>query len=134
MTLQDVSASADGTGVAQAVGGEYGVLYDASKAPRFNNGDGVDAAFGVVFYQAGIVALTASLWDKGYAGNPGWISASSAMSCSFQSGSAYGLGEADTSRNIYETFVSSSISGTWHQTYQLHMLQLLVCTAPTTSF
>jgi|TARA_R110000824_G_scaffold257403_1_gene446361 hypothetical protein len=112
MTLGDVSASTDGTGVGQAVGGEYGVLYDTSKAPRFVGTN--DNAFGVVFYQAGIVALTASLWDKAYAGDPGHQTGSG-NTLSFASGASTATGSTvatGPARNVYEAFASSSISGT----------------------
>jgi len=105
LTLQDLSASTDGTGIGQSVGGEYGVLYDAtgSITNPINS-----ASYGVVFYQAGIVVLTASVFDQMYAGQPGEVVEDG---LEIQSGSAYGLTATDTSRNIYETFVSSSISG-----------------------
>ena len=51
---------------------------------------------------------TASVFDQMYAGQPGEVVEDG---LEIQSGSAYGLTATDTSRNIYETFVSSSISG-----------------------
>ena len=131
MTLKDISASSDGTGVGQAVGGEYGVLYDTTNTGfRHTGSTSTDAvpqypAYGVVFYQAGIVALTASLWDRKYAGNtvpgqdgtasvgpvPGgaagsWIPFASGAATA--TGSTAGTGPAYT---VYDTFRSASISG-----------------------
>lgn len=119
ITLQDLSSSTDGTGVGQSVGGEYGVLFDASPSTTAadpwasGSSDKRGAAYGVVFYQAGIVALTASLWDRNAAGNPGHISSSAyipfASGAATATGSTAGTGPA---RNVYQAFVSSSISGT----------------------
>ena len=63
-TLTDASASADDTGTAVTNGGQYGVLFQA-------DGTATGTAYGVVFYQAGIVALSASLWPTGAAGAVG---------------------------------------------------------------
>jgi hypothetical protein len=120
MTLQDLSASTDGTGIAQCIGGEYGVLYDTTGSIT----SGSTAAYGVVFYQAGIVALTASVWDHhqlGHgpggvpSGTPGVAGQSWNGVIDFASGAATATGsDAGTgpARNIYESLVSSSISGT----------------------
>ena len=64
MTLTDASASADDTGTAICNGGEYGVLYHADDTAT-------GTPKGVVFYQAGIIALTASIWPTGAAGAAG---------------------------------------------------------------
>ena len=64
MTLTDASASTDDTGTAVCNGGQYGVLYHAD-----NTATGTP--YGVVFYQAGIVALSASIWPTGAAGATG---------------------------------------------------------------
>lgn len=53
-TLGDYGASADG-GTATVLGGDYGLLYTASATSPV-------LAHGLVFYQAGIVVLTASLF------------------------------------------------------------------------
>jgi len=50
-TLTDASASAT-QGTANTLGGDYGVLYDSSNTAR-----------GIVFYQAGLVALSTSSFD-----------------------------------------------------------------------
>ena len=64
MTLTDASASADDTGTAVSNGGQYGVLYHA-------DGTAAGTPYGVVFYQAGIIALSASIWPTGAAGAAG---------------------------------------------------------------
>ena len=51
-TLTDASASATG-GTTNTIGGDYGVLYNASNTAR-----------GVVFYQAGIAILATGSWDN----------------------------------------------------------------------
>ena len=57
-TLGDYHAQVDGTGVTNAVGGDFGVLYDSTTASVGDSG------YGVIFYQAGIAVLTASLFNK----------------------------------------------------------------------
>jgi hypothetical protein len=57
-TLGDYNAKVDGTGVTNCVGGDYGVLYDNTSASVGDNG------YGVVFYQAGIAVITASLFQS----------------------------------------------------------------------
>ena len=122
MTLKDISASADGTGVAKAVGGEYGVLYDTTNTGFRHTGSlSTDPspqypAYGVVFYQAGIIALTASLWDRKYAGYsvPGQAGSASVGWIPFASGAATATGsDAGTgpAYTVYDTFRSASISG-----------------------
>ena len=76
---EDVSASAT-TNTNNTVGGDYGLLYLSGASNQ---------ADGVIFYQAGIVVLSASVW--------------SGVS-DFYSGSAFGY-------DLDETFVSASISG-----------------------
>ena len=60
MTLQDLRANVDGTQVGTCVGGEYGVLFDATASL---SSETPSSSYGVIFYQAGIVALSASaIW------------------------------------------------------------------------
>jgi hypothetical protein len=59
LTLTDASASVDGTGVTNTIGGDYGILFHDSNTGVGKTGTGL----GVIFYQAGIVALTSSIWD-----------------------------------------------------------------------
>ena len=76
---EDVSASAT-TNTNNTVGGDYGLLY-------LNGAN--NQADGVIFYQAGIVVLSASVWSG---------------VTDFYSGSTFGY-------TLDETFVSASISG-----------------------
>ena len=80
--LTDASASVNDTGVNNTLGGDYGVLYKSD-----------NTKWGVVFYQAGIVCLTSSLFDGLSAGQ-------------FESGSWLSTG-----RTVEQSMVSSSISG-----------------------
>jgi len=59
ITLTDCSASVDGTGVTNTIGGDYGVLFNDENVGNGKTGTGL----GVIFYQAGVVALTSSIWD-----------------------------------------------------------------------
>jgi hypothetical protein len=78
-TLTDASASSTG-GTLNTLGGDYGLLFTADD----------NIARGVVFYEAGVVALSTSSFD-GFLG--------------YESGSTIG------NRDVQSTFVSSSISG-----------------------
>ena len=55
VVLSDASASADGTGTSNVLGGDYGLLYS-----NINN-----AVSGVIFYQAGIAVLSGSCFERG---------------------------------------------------------------------
>ena len=81
--LTDASASSNDTGVNNTLGGDYGVLYKSD-----------NTRWGVIFYQAGIVCLTSSIFDGLGAGQ-------------FESGSWLSTG-----RTVEQSMVSSSISGT----------------------
>ena len=59
---QDASASSTGF-TTPTIGGDYGVLYKNNGDGTF--GDGSDAGKGIVFYQAGVAILTASVFDVG---------------------------------------------------------------------
>tara|TARA_R100000152_G_C6781583_1_gene216398 strand:- start:1822 stop:2976 length:1155 start_codon:yes stop_codon:yes gene_type:complete len=56
LTLQDLSASVNGEGTTNVVGGDYGLLYDTTASLT-------SRALGVIFYQAGVVVLTSSIFD-----------------------------------------------------------------------
>ena len=60
ITLTDASASVDDTGTCNTLGGDYGVLYDAGGASPTDTGIGK----GVIFYQAGVMVLTASIFSS----------------------------------------------------------------------
>ena len=74
VTLTDKSASADGTNTKNTLGGDYGVLYasgsnDGAVGSGYQAGMDKDSAaagkreaYGIVFYQAGIVVLTSSVF------------------------------------------------------------------------
>jgi len=57
LTLQDARARVNGDNVNTTLGGDYGVLYTASVASAG------DAGYGVVFYQAGVAVITASIFS-----------------------------------------------------------------------
>ena len=57
-TLTDVSASETQGTNNKGNAGEYGVLYDTNESLTHRGG----AGWGLIFYQAGIIVLTASLW------------------------------------------------------------------------
>jgi hypothetical protein len=64
VTIQDISASDTG-GTANAHGGDYGVLYNTTMASASTNmtsgfGPKYSTAVGLIFYQAGIIFLSAS--------------------------------------------------------------------------
>lgn len=87
-TLTDASASSTDAGTQDTVGGQYGLLYE-------DNGNGTYGpnVYGLVFYQAGIVALTGSI----FSGSGQFFSKSHG-----DGGGYYGLSGS---------FVSQSISG-----------------------
>ena len=86
ITLTDASAS-EGTnaGVKNTLGGDYGVLYTSG-----------NTAHGIVFYQAGCVILSSSLW---------------AGISDFNSGSALSASGDNTPMTVEQSLVSASISG-----------------------
>jgi len=112
ITLQDLRASEEGTQVGSSVGGDYGVLYDStgSDASLTNT-----SSYGVVFYQAGIVVLSSSIWDERVTGSNDFASGSATMT-----GSDAGTGQA---RTALQAMATSSISGTCdalrHRIYNL---------------
>ena len=115
LTLRDVSASTDGSGVGQAIGGEYGVLYDITASADASVSGKQAGRYGVVFYQAGIVVLTASLWDSRAIGRGSDPAGGFGGLVDFASGAATATGsDAGTGPafNVYDTFRSASISGT----------------------
>jgi len=95
VTLTDTSASDTG-GTANAYGGDYGVLYsDALKT------SGSLAAVGLIFYQAGIVFLSASAFS-GNINHPSQNPAPTNFNY-YRPGNYY--------QNIADTFTGSAISG-----------------------
>jgi len=116
LTLRDLSASVNGEGTTTTVGGDYGVLYDitASSTTR---------GLGVIFYQAGIVVLTSSIFNEmaeETANHPG-ISPAGTHGHYFFSGSP-GDGEPHV-RSVSGAFTGSVISASCdalrHRIYDL---------------
>ena len=104
--LQDLSASVDGTGVGTAVGGEYGVLYDTTGSISSSN----VASHGVVFYQAGIVVLSASVFNQAATAHTATVGLPTfASGTCTQTGSTAGTGPARTQDEAWKL---SAISGT----------------------
>ena len=92
MTLSDVSASSAETGIASCNGGDYGVLFQTAGGGSAATGLGTGSiAKGIVFYQAGIVVLTASVFSN--------------------KDSDFYLEPNGTSRGVNNAYVSASISG-----------------------
>ena len=85
--LGDYAAKVDGTGVSNADGGDFGVLHTSSTASP------ADSGVGVIFYQAGIVVLTASVFGGDYAGQFNQVGGHPAY-------------------HVDDSFVSASITGT----------------------
>lgn len=86
LELGDYAAKVDGTGVSNADGGDYGVLHTSSTASP------ADAGVGVVFYQAGVVVLTSSIFGGDYAGQFNQVGGHAAY-------------------HVDDSFVSASITG-----------------------
>lgn len=59
ITLADRSSSVGGEGTANVDGGDYGVLYDSNPLTSMNVG------LGLIFYQAGVAVITASVFGTG---------------------------------------------------------------------
>ena len=69
ITIGDYSASATDKGIKSGLpGGEYGVLYVSGAIGGKDHPDGI--AVGNVFYQAGVIVLTSSVFGSGSTANP----------------------------------------------------------------
>ena len=132
--LQDLRANVDGTQVASSIGGDYGVLYDATASANASDNT---SSHGVVFYQAGIVALSSSAFQASGSNILDFASGSNT-----QTGSTAGTGPAYTAD---KTMSSASISGTCdalrHRIYNLSYNNsteinstIYFCRMPTTKF
>jgi hypothetical protein len=66
ITLSDRSSSVGGEGTLNVDGGDYGVLYGGSKYPQ---------GMGLIFYQAGVAVITASVFGTGSFGEVGTANA-----------------------------------------------------------
>jgi len=97
-TLYDANAKVDGQGTNNTLGGDYGVL--------FSNSAGTGAGLGLVFYQSGLIVLTASVFTNlDGKGNPLAVQA-----VDFNSGSILS-GSKPTGQTLDQSLMSSSISG-----------------------
>ena len=104
--LQDLSASVDGSGIGTAVGGEYGVLYDTTGSISSSN----SASHGVVFYQAGVIVLSASVFNQAATAHTATVGLPTfASGTCTQTGSTAGTGPARTQDEAWKL---SAISGT----------------------
>ena len=105
VTLTDVSASDTG-GTANSYGGDYGVLYSDALATS-----GTIAQVGLIFYQAGIIFLSASAFS-GNINHPSQNPAPTNFSYSkVTDNDPGGSPETNGYRNIVDTFTGSAISG-----------------------
>ena len=93
MTLKDANASTTGEGTVNTIGGDYGVLYDATSS---TSNETYSSSYGVIFYQAGIAVISSSLFTD--------IS-------DFNSGSEVSSSTPDA-LTFNQSIVSASISGT----------------------
>ena len=115
LKLQDLSASST-QGTVATVGGDYGLLYDTTASLT-------SRALGVIFYQAGVVILTSSIFDDMAAenGNHPGISPAGTHGHYFFSGSP-GDGEPHV-RSVSGAFSGSVISASCdalrHRIYNL---------------
>jgi hypothetical protein len=103
LTLQDLSASTNGQGTTSVPGGDFGILYDTTASLTTRG-------LGVIFYQAGIIVLTSSIFDdmaEETANHPG-ISSAGTHGHYFFSGSP-GDGEPHV-RSVSGAFTGSVIS------------------------
>ena len=90
LTLTDASASEVG-GTTNTLGGDFGVLHQQNNDGTY--GDGTTNGLGVIFYQAGIAVLTASVFGEG------------------TTGEGFQIDTNATTYNISASMMTSSISG-----------------------
>jgi len=103
-TLYDAAAKVDGEGTNNTLGGDYGVLYTSSLDPATVGGAGL----GIVFYQSGLVVLTASAFSNlDSEGDPIGLAADIV---DFNSGSILS-GTKPTGLTLERSLMSASISG-----------------------
>ena len=107
VVLADIKASATGEGTTNTVGGDYGVLYDitASTSNSLNT-----SSHGVIFYQAGIMVLSSSVFDENNPASAIGLSAS-ALGAYFNSSSAISASNDRTPLKAGASLATASISG-----------------------
>ena len=103
-TFFDISASTTSNTV-NAIGGDYGILVRSGSNGVHNE------AHGVVFYQAGIAILSASVFDSGSGESDPGVGGGDLSVPAFQTGSAYGLVAPRAGRSVSGALANSSISG-----------------------
>lgn len=86
LLLGDYASKVDGTGVSNVDGGDYGIIHTSSDASP------ADPGVGAIFYQAGVVVLTASIFGGDYAAQ-------------------FNQAHAHPSYHVHDSFVSASITG-----------------------
>lgn len=117
--LGDYAAKIDGTGVSSCDGGDFAIIHTSSTASP------ADSGVGAIFYQAGVVVLTASIFGGDYypqfsrAGHPSWH-----VDDSFGSGSI--TGSVDAFRHRIKNI-------SFNNTTQINST-IYFCRAPTTKF
>ena len=107
ITLQDIKANTTGDGTVNTIGGDYGVLFDTTASAITNDNS---SSYGVVFYQAGIVVLSSSIWDTNAPTNQVGP-ANAAVGAYFNSGSNVS-GSGPSPFSCSGSIASASISGT----------------------
>ena len=92
VTLQDVSASTNGDGTVNTMGGDYGVLFatNAGVASTGSTDATNNGAYGVVFYQAGIAVITSSVFDLSNSSGFGQFASGAATAFTTSIGPALG--------------------------------------------
>jgi len=94
-TITDKSSSADGSGIANTLGGDMGILY--SNRPYGRTQTNLAFPVGALFYQAGIAVLTASVFGDHDGG-------------AAESKKFYRAPFGQRNRDIHDTLTSSAIS------------------------
>jgi hypothetical protein len=87
VTLQDISASVDGDGTVNTIGGDYGVLFATD---GLATGSVHGPAHGVVFYQAGIALISSSVFDMSASTGYGQFASGAATAFTSSLGPALG--------------------------------------------
>ena len=111
LKLQDLSATTSGDGTLNVIGGDYGVLYDATASIDADGIAQADASssHGVIFYQAGIAVVSASAFEH--------------MGTTIFNSGSHLSGSGKSPLSFEQSMVSASISGTCdalrHRIYNL---------------
>ena len=109
LTLGDTGSSETGGFKSGLPGGDYAILYDTTASL---SSDTPSSSYGAIFYQAGVVVLSSSLWKTGSVGGGGTYAG--AAITDFASGSVTTTGstaEDGAARDVMWMMATSSISG-----------------------